>query len=348
MLVSLVFSGLALLLIGNVAFSLLKRRRDAPPRPPEAQRKKSRRALLAISTTGGILLVGAAAVYSAFESPRLLGQVHNSSVAAATSTDALEKQLQRAPTPAGYKRLANMYFAAAQYDKAVAADHRAIDLGANDASTWSEFGESIVMAGGGQVVPPALAAFTNAISRDSHDARARFYIGMAEAQIGNLRQAVAIWRDLEKDADPNAKWLPLVRQHVAAFSKEGGFDPNSVAPTAPSPVVLRLAIASMSDALQQKEITSAEGLPATDTSSSGTSDQDAMIHAMVERLATRMKKSPDDADGWRRLAHAYNVLGEPEKAQEAIAHAVRLKPHDSAVQSTLAETEEAARVSRKQ
>jgi cytochrome c-type biogenesis protein CcmH len=73
-----------------------------------------------------------------------------------------------------------------------------------------------------------------------------------------------------------------------------------------------------------------------------------MIRAMVERLATRMKTSPNDADGWRRLAHAYNVLGEPEKAQEAIAHAVRLKPNDVEVRLTLAETKRvAARASAK-
>ena len=44
-------------------------------------------------------------------------------------------------------------------------------------------------------------------------------------------------------------------------------------------------------------------------------------------------------DGWQRLAHAYNVLGDYEKARRAIDHAVRLKPDDVNVQLTLAETE---------
>ena len=67
------------------------------------------------------------------------------------------------------------------------------------------------MASDGQVIPPALAAFTNAISLDPSDARARYYIGSAEAQIGNLRQAVAIWRDLEADGDACAP--PLTRDN---------------------------------------------------------------------------------------------------------------------------------------
>lgn len=347
MLVALIFGGLALSLTALAIVSLAKKSKDAPGDRIEAPRKMSKRTvLLAGGLTAGILMIGAAAVYNE-SGLRLPGQAPASDVAATTSTEALEKQLDRTPTPAGYQRLANMYFAAGQYDKAVAADHRAIDLGANDANVWSEFGESIVMASGGQVIPSALAAFTNAISRDPRDARARFYIGMAEAQIGNLRQAVAIWRDLEKGADPNAKWLPMVRQHVIAFSKEGGFAPKSIAPAAPSPIVMRLAVASMSEALHQKAIAGAGPAQAPDMPTSGASSQDGMIRAMVESLATRLKRSPNDADGWRRLAHAYNVLGEPEKAREAIAHAVRLKPHDNEVQSTLAETEKAARVSRK-
>jgi len=46
--------------------------------------------------------------------------------------------------------------------------------------------------------------------------------------------------------------------------------------------------------------------------------------------------------GWVRLAHAYNVLGEPDKARAAIDHAVRLKPGDVGVQLTLAETQKDA------
>jgi cytochrome c-type biogenesis protein CcmH len=55
-----------------------------------------------------------------------------------------------------------------------------------------------------------------------------------------------------------------------------------------------------------------------------------------------MEKSPGDAAGWQRLAHAYNVLGQPNEARAAIDHAVRLKPDDVGVQLTLAETEQAA------
>jgi cytochrome c-type biogenesis protein CcmH/NrfG len=65
------------------------------------------------------------------------------------------------------------------------------------------------------------------------------------------------------------------------------------------------------------------------------------LHARREVLGEAVETTPNDAAGWVRLAHSYNVLGEPEKARDAIAHAVRLKPNDKDVQLTLAETQKA-------
>jgi cytochrome c-type biogenesis protein CcmH len=45
--------------------------------------------------------------------------------------------------------------------------------------------------------------------------------------------------------------------------------------------------------------------------------QSAMIHSMVERLAARLKQDGSDAEGWARLVHSYNVLGETDKALAA-------------------------------
>lgn len=43
--------------------------------------------------------------------------------------------------------------------------------------------------------------------------------------------------------------------------------------------------------------------------------------AMVEMLAARLKADPNDALGWVRLMRAYTVLGETDKAKEALATA---------------------------
>ena len=46
-----------------------------------------------------------------------------------------------------------------------------------------------------------------------------------------------------------------------------------------------------------------------------------MIRGMVERLATRLKDNGDDVEGWLRLVRAYIVLGERDKAQDALVEA---------------------------
>jgi cytochrome c-type biogenesis protein CcmH len=43
--------------------------------------------------------------------------------------------------------------------------------------------------------------------------------------------------------------------------------------------------------------------------------------AMVDMLAARLKANPEDALGWVRLMRAYTVLGETDKAKEALASA---------------------------
>jgi len=328
-------------------------------KPVKSLRTDNRRArFAAIVVIAAVLPVGATALYGVLGSPHLQGKPYewrlrnDPDFVAAATAEKLAALLQNSPNVAGYKRLAAMYFSSRNYEQAAAADRRAIDLGAADAATWSELGEAVVMTNGGAVVPEALMAFNNALSIDSRSERARFYIGLAESQIGNLKQAVAIWRDLEKSSDPDAPWLPMVREHISAFSKEGGFDPASVPPSPPSSGAMNVAITAMTNAMHVQGGTGVPPAPAavaeppaTEASvapTSASNDQDTMIRAMVGRLADHMEKTPDDVVGWQRLAHDYNVLGEHAKARAAIDRAVRLKPADVGVQLTLAETQKGA------
>jgi cytochrome c-type biogenesis protein CcmH len=51
-------------------------------------------------------------------------------------------------------------------------------------------------------------------------------------------------------------------------------------------------------------------------------DQKNMIKSMVERLAGKLQANPNDFDGWVRLMRSYQVLGEPQKAKDALAIAL--------------------------
>ena len=208
-----------------------------PVKSALADRRGAR--LAAIIAIAVVVPLGTAIMYGVLGSPNLPGEPYawrlnnDPQLVFATTADTLAKQLQSSPSASGYKRLAEMYFNARKYNEAAAAGRRAIALGSTDAATWSELGEAIVMTNGGAVVPGALLAFMNALRIDLHNPRARFYLGLAEAQIGNPRQAVAIWRDLEKDSASDAPWLAMLREHIAAFAKQGGFDPALVPPSPP-------------------------------------------------------------------------------------------------------------------
>jgi cytochrome c-type biogenesis protein CcmH len=50
--------------------------------------------------------------------------------------------------------------------------------------------------------------------------------------------------------------------------------------------------------------------------------------ALAERLAVRLEKSPDDAEGWALLGRALTSLGQHGRAARAFARAVQLAPED--------------------
>ena len=78
------------------------------------------------------------------------------------------------------------------------------------------------------------------------------------------------------------------------------------------------------------------------TAGASPEERQAMINAMVERLAARLETHPDDVDGWARLGRSYMVLSQPDKAREAYARAVKLKPGDPELARALAEASTAA------
>ena len=64
-----------------------------------------------------------------------------------------------------------------------------------------------------------------------------------------------------------------------------------------------------------------------------------MIEGMVTGLAERLEAEPDDAEGWRRLARSYEVLGRPGDARAAWEQVRRLLPGDAEAAAALAESD---------
>lgn len=208
----------------------------------------------------------------------------------------------------GWQLLGRSYRALNRLEEAAASLRQAAKLGSTDPETYATLGESITLAGGGAVTAEAGNAFRNALRLHPGDPRSRFYLGMEAMQLGDAVQAVAIWRDLEKDSAPEAPWLPFLRERMREAATSAGVAPESVPPQSP-------VTASVGDARHERVAPAQRDTP-------------ERVKAMVAQLANRLAQDGGDVEGWVKLGRSYRVLGDMEKARDAYAKAVALKPAD--------------------
>jgi cytochrome c-type biogenesis protein CcmH len=283
---------------------------------------------LAAGVLGVAAPVAALALYLSVGAPiqvagRLAGgdppaaQAGPEGMSAEEAVAALARALESRPTDVdGWALLGRSYVGMGRFPEAAEALGRAHRLAPDRIEIAAAFAEAEVAAADGVVGDEAQAVFEGVLAADPRDPRARFYLGLAKAQGGDVRTALQDWVDLAALSPAGAPWLPSVQDQIARAAGELGVEVASLEPSAaakalgatPGPLAPRLApqeaqaIEQMSD--EQRE---------------------AMVRSMVERLAARLETSPDDRDGWLRLARAYEVLGEAEKANAARARAEALQ-----------------------
>ena len=215
----------------------------------------------------------------------------------------LESRMRQKPNdPEGWRVLGWSYLVTGRAADAATAYGRAAALEPHNADYRSSEGEALVRASGGQVTPSALDAFHAALKEDPGEPRAKYYLALYKDQAGNHNGAMADWVALIKSAPPHAPWLPDVRRFVENLARERGLDISARLPPEQSP-------GSSQNGPSAAQVEAANQMPAA--------DRNAMIHAMVDRLAGEMKANPKNVDGWERLMRARMVLGEPAAAAAA-------------------------------
>ena len=226
-----------------------------------------------------------------------------------------------------------------RYGAAVEAFEQAVQRAPNRPQVNAFYGEALVMANQGTVVPKAQEAFEKVRQQVPDDPRSRFYIGLAEKQAGNPQAALDIWKQLVADADPGAPYLEAVGQQMASVERELGIEPGTtfaeVKPEGP-------AAGQGSQTAQTGSGSASEGgapnpsreqVEAAQNMSS--EDRQQMIQGMVDRLASRLEQDPTDAQGWQRLIRSYSVLGEGDKATQALADGLAAFEGNDAVRQQL-------------
>lgn len=228
----------------------------------------------------------------------------------------------------GWLLLARSYMTLEHYDDAANAFRRAMGLSDNRADIAAGYAEAVALGDGGPITPEVRQIFEGVFAAEPGNTKARYYLGLAKAQQGDVRGALQDWVDLRVLSPPDAPWHPVLEQQIERAARALDIDPATVEP---SPGAVALA-----GARPPFRGTAPGAPPATSPAGPSRADREAatrmsdeeraaMIRSMVKRLAGRLEENPGDREGWFRLARAYEVLGEMEKAGEARARAEALK-----------------------
>jgi len=282
-----------------------------PRRPAETSWRVGASVIIA-----GLLPTAALAIYSAVGAPEAIVPARAVGAAAATTAgphdraelaaaaEQLKARLQNEPGHVeGWVLLGRTFTSLGRFADAREAYKQAIALKPEVPQLHAELGEMIVLAAGGTVSPDAESEF----AKSANDPRARFYGAEAALQRGDTAAAKAALRALLAEAPADAPWRQIVTEHLAEI------DPSE-----------RKSEANPPEASTRPTGPTAQDVAAAQSMSP--EERQAMIRGMVGRLAARLEQNPNDQEGWARLAHAYDVLGETEKAQAARARAAAVPP----------------------
>jgi cytochrome c-type biogenesis protein CcmH len=314
-----------------LAKSEIERRIVAAAKAPETTfttpSSKGRGAM--VFAVGGWLVAGATGIYFLFGRPDLPTQPFvqaNAPVAVAEPQRGaavaeappgnvgelitnLEARIADNPDDAeGLRMLAWSYFTTERYALAADTYGKSVALDASDPDVLSAYAESRVRAADGMVDERSVELSKQALALNPQDARAGFFIGMAAQQAGEPAEALAIWQAILNNAPAGADWAPGLAQRVEELRAELG----SNAPSIPL---------MSGGGVNLPEISTAPGPTQADVAAAADmteQDRGAMISGMVDRLAGKLAENPNDPEGWQRLIRAYMVMGNEDKAREAL------------------------------
>ena len=217
----------------------------------------------------------------------------------------------------GWILLARSYTQVGRYRASSEAYARAVEQGADDPQVLMSYAEMLTAVADGNVPPKAKQLIEQTLAAEPRDPRARYYFGLSQAQAGKTRDAFGTWMSLASDTPAEAPWRNLLEQQITAAAETLGEDlgeiPVAVAPPAAAAPSRAPALAEAAPGPTAEDVEQAQEM--TDE------ERSAFIRSMVDRLASRLEDEPQDLDGWLRLARAYVVLGEAEKAREAFGKA---------------------------
>ncbi len=124
-----------------------------------------------------------------------------------------------------------------QWDKSAEAYRHVLDLQPAAAGSPIEvaYAEALTLAAGGIVTPAAKGALERVVAHDPTNQIARFYLGLASAQAGDMKQAIATWLRLAGELPAGSDMRAEVERRIAAAAREAGIAAPPLPPPAAPP-----------------------------------------------------------------------------------------------------------------
>lgn len=217
-------------------------------------------------------------------------------------SDLSQKLLENPDDLRAWELLGASLMALGRPEEAQTAFLETVKRSGRDGDYLAMYAESLIRSNNGQINTTARGVLREAEQTESTDPRIQFYLGLADAQEGNVGVAVDRWIVLANSAPEGAQWLPMVVRQINEAALAQGIDIEG-----------RLDIAESAPGPSQQDIAAAQEMTPE--------QQQEMVMSMVNGLAERLKAEPNNPDGWARLMQAYMVLGQEEDAKAAFEQA---------------------------
>lgn len=207
----------------------------------------------------------------------------------------VERHLANSPEDGeGWAVIAPVYMSMGQPQASARAYANAIRILGPRPDWLTDLGEALTVANQGLVTADAHRAFEQAVSMDGTAIKPRFFLAISLGQEGKRAEAIEAWNALLDGADESAAWVQAARRELAGLQLTDTDTSQSRGPT-------------------QEDIAASQEMDAD--------DRQAMIQGMVSGLAERLADQGGSVEDWSRLMQAYLVLGEKQKAEDALANA---------------------------
>lgn len=233
----------------------------------------------------------------------------------------LQERAEASPDNAlAWQELGFAQFQGGEFNDAVSAYERAVEIDDTQAVLWSALGEARVMASPRDPMPPeALEAFQRANAIEPSDPRSRYFLAVKQDLDGDHEGAIQSWLDLLKDTPVGAPWEEDLARTIDQVGRINNIDVEDRLAAVLQERLPAQAMAAPDVRGPTQEQIAAAGSMSAD-------DQRQMAVGMVEQLEQRLAGDPSNLDGWVMLMRSRMTLGEPGKARAALDAAIAANP----------------------